>query len=283
MSKVAIVTDSTSTIPADLLTGLAVRIAPQVVIFGEETLRDGVDIKPTDFYARLASSRILPTTSQVAVNDFKQIFEELHSEGYEILCMLVSQKLSNTINAATQAAEMVPDAKIEIIDTKGASMAMGFPVIHVAKAAAQGADLAACKALAEKAREHAWIAIAPETLEFLHRGGCIGGGARFLGTLLNMRPVLELVDGRLEPIERIRTRKKMLNRMLELTKERINGRTPVSIAVVHANSSDDAAFLRQLLINEIKPDVIITTEVSPSIGTHTGPGTIGVAFFAGLE
>ena len=281
MPKVAIVTDSTSTIPKNLVEKYQLTVLPQMVIWGEETQRDGVDVQPTDFYKRLAASKVSPTTSQATVVAFKESYEKLHRDGYEILCVLISNKLSGTIGSAIQAKEMVPDAKVEIVDSLSVAMALGFQVLEVAKLAQTGASLGECKTLAEKAVSHTGVVITPETLEYLHRGGRIGGGAKFLATALNIKPILEVHDGRLEAVERVRTRTKVLSRIVELTGERIAGRTPVRISAVHANSPADAQFLLDEAKKQFKPVEAFISEVSPAIGTHTGPGTVGLAFWAG--
>jgi DegV family protein with EDD domain len=282
MSKVAIITDSTASIPQKFIEQYQLTVAPQLVIWGEDAQRDGVDVQPTDFYKRLAASKVSPTTSQATVATFKEAYEKLHGEGFEILCVLISNKLSGTVSSAIQAKEMVPNAKVEIVDSLSVAMALGFQVLEVAKLAQTGASLAACKALAEKAISHAGVVVSPETLEYLHRGGRIGGGAKFLATALNIKPILEVQDGRLEAVERVRTRKKVLSRMVELTAERIAGRTPVRISPVHANSPEDAQFLLEEATRILKPVEAYITEVSPAIGTHTGPGTVGLAFIAGM-
>ncbi|NJN43503.1 MAG: DegV family protein [Anaerolineae bacterium] len=282
MSKVAIVTDSTSTIPKNLIEKYQITVLPQIVIWGEEVQRDGLDVQPTQFYERLAASKVSPTTSQATVASFKEVYEKLHGEGHEILCILVSSKLSGTINSATQAKELVPDAKIEVVDSLSVAMALGFQVLEVAKVAQNGASLPECKALAEKAVGHTGVVITPETLEYLHRGGRIGGGAKFLATALNIKPVLELKEGRLEALERVRTRKKVLNRLVDIVEEQVAGRTPVRISALHANSKDDAQYLLDEVKKRLNPVEAVLAEVSPAIGVHTGPGTVGLTFMAGM-
>jgi len=283
MSKVAVVTDSTATIPAELLAQHNISVAPQVVIFGEESLKDGVDIQPSEFYERLANSSVLPTTSQAAVPDFEEIFNRLTNQGYEILCIVVSNKLSNTYNSAIQARELVPDARVEIIDSLSVAMAMGFQVLAAAKLADSGASLAECKAFAEANISSTGVFVAPETLEYLHRGGRIGGATRFLGTALNIKPLIELRDGRLEPVERVRTRKKMLARLVELTEQAVGDRRPVRVSTLHANSLEDAQVLLEMAKERLNPVEAVLSEVSPVIGTHIGPGTVALAFMAGVE
>ena len=282
MSKVAIVTDSTATLPEEMLRGLPIHVVPLVVIWGDETYQDGIDIHPEGFYRRLAISDVMPTTSQASVESFKDVFTKLHQQEYDILCVLISSKLSGTIGSAELAKQEVPAANVEIVDSLAAAMAMGFQAHAAAKAAADGASLADCKSLAEKGKNHTGVILTPETLKFLHRGGRIGGGARFLATALNIKPILELQDGRIEALERVRTRKKVLRRLVDLLEERVGGRTPVRVATVHANSPDVAKSLLEEANKRLTIEEAVLSEVSPAIGVHTGPGTVGITFMAGM-
>jgi DegV family protein with EDD domain len=282
MAKIAIVTDSTAYIPKDLLEQYPVWVLPQILVWGEANYRDGIDIQPDEFYTKLSRSTTTPTTSQVTIGGFKNLFDELLSQDYQILNILISAKLSGTIESATQAKEMFSGKPIEIVDSYSTAMALGFQVLAVARAVVEGASLEDCKALAEQARHHTGVIFAVDTLEFLHRGGRIGGGARFLGTALNIKPILELREGRVEPLERVRTRRKSLARVVELIEERIGDRQPIRLAALHANSPEDARWLMEEAIKRLKAEETVYSDVSPVVGTHAGPGTVGLAYIAGL-
>jgi DegV family protein with EDD domain len=161
-------------------------------------------------------------------------------------------------------------------------MAMSFQVLAVARALEAGASLKDAVAITENARNHSGIYLIPETLEFLHRGGRIGGAQRFLGTLLNMKPVLELRDGRVEPVDRVRTKSKAHDRMIELVGERVNGKSNIRVATLHANAAEDAKAVLAKAIQAFNPVENIFAEVSPTVGTHAGPGTVGLAFMTDL-
>ena len=151
-----------------------------------------------------------------------------------------------------------------------------------ARAAADGASMVELKALVEQAKNHVGVVFAVDTLEFLYRGGRIGGGSRFLGAALNIKPILEVTGGKVEGIEKVRTRGKSLTRLVEIITERTGGRTPVRLATLHANALDDAKLLLQEAEGQLKPVESILAEVSPVVGTHAGPGTVGLAFMAGM-
>lgn len=280
--RVAIITDSTAYIPAEQLQGLDVHIAPQVLIWGEKTYLDGVDIQPEEFYARLSTAQVMPSTSQVSPKSMRDLYERLHGEGFDILAILLSEKLSGTIASAIQALEAVPEARVEIVDSRTTAMALGFQALLVARAAAEGADLETCAALARQARDHTGVIFAVDTLEFLHRGGRIGGGARFFGTALNIKPILEVQDGVVEGVERVRTRKKSLARLIELVEQRVSGRKPLRLATLHANAQEEAHQLLKEAAELLQAEETVFSEVSPVVGTHTGPGTIGLAYMAGM-
>jgi DegV family protein with EDD domain len=284
MSKIVLVTDSTTYMPPELVKKYNISVAPQVLIWGDQTYKDGVDIESREFFTRLKTAKVMPTTSQVAVISFQEIFQNLVNQGYEVLALLVSSKLSGTVQSAMQARDLMSSAreKVNVVDSQSVAMALGFQVLALARAIEDGAGLKDAIALAERSYQYTGVFFAVDTLEFLHRGGRIGGAQRFLGTMLNMKPILAIQDGRVEGIERIRTKNKAQDRVLELTIEKVAGRTPVRLATLHANAADDARALLTRAEQALNPVESIFTEVSPTVGTHAGPGTVGLAFMAGL-
>ncbi len=284
MAKVALVTDSTTNLPKELSKGYDIYVVPSLVIWGGEELRDGFDIQPNDFYKRLSGAAEMPSTSQPSPAAFKEMFEKLAGSGFsDILCLCVSAKLSGTIASAQLAKDMIKGINIEIVDGYSASMGTGWPLLEAAKAAKAGKSLRECAEIAKKAGAQSGVLLMVDTLEFLHRGGRIGGGARFLGTALNLKPILEIKDGVLEAVERVRTKAKALDRIAELAEERIAGRRPVHLAVLHANAAEDAKALLDQASKRIKPIETALADVSPAVGTNTGPGTLGIAFMAGYK
>ncbi len=284
MPKIAIVTDSTAYIPADLVQKHNITVTPQILIWGEETYRDGVDIQPDEFYARLKTAKVMPTTSQVSPATMQATFEGLIEKGYDVLGIFIAAKLSGTIQSAVQAIDTMGAAgqNVNIVDSNTTAMAMGFQVLTVARAIENGANMQDAVALAERARAHTGVYFAVDTLEFLHRGGRIGGAQRFLGTALNMKPVLAVVDGHVEAVERIRTKGKALERVLELVMEQTKGKTPVRLATLHAAAEAEARTLLDKASQELNATESIMSTVSPVVGTHAGPGTVGLAYIAGI-
>ena len=284
MSKVAIVTDSTAYLPDDLLKQYSITVTPQILIWGDETFQDGVDIQPNEFYRKLETAKTMPTTSQVAIVTMKAAFEKILASGYDVLGIFISAKLSGTMQSALQAKEMLPKAgsKIVVLDSNSTSMAMGFHVLTAARAAQAGASLAECQKLAEQARQHTGVFFVVDTLEFLRRGGRIGGAQAMLGSALNLKPLLELRDGRIESIEKVRAKGKAINRMIELIIERTAGRDPIRLATLHANAEAEAKSALETAAAQLNPIEQILACVSPVIGSHAGPGTVGLAYMAGM-
>jgi DegV family protein with EDD domain len=284
-NKVAIVTDSTAYLPEEFVKQYNISITPLSLIWGEEVQRDGVDILPNQFYERLSTSKIMPTTSQVTPAEMHDIFKSLLDHGYDVLGIFLSSKISGTIQSAMQALEMLPNAagKIAIVDSLMTTMAMGWSVLTTARAAQAGEDLIKCKKTAENACNHNKVFFLVETLEFLHRGGRIGGAQALLGNVLNIKPILELRDGVIESVDKVRTKQKAMQRVIELTAERINGRTPVRVAVTHANAESDAASLLEMAKSQFNPVETIISPLSPVIGAHVGPGTLALNFMYGIS
>ncbi len=278
MSKVAIVTDSTAYLPPEIIEKYQIHVVPLQLIWGDKTFKDGVDIQPSEFYARLPTASVMPTTSQPSAAEFITVFEGLIADGKEILAILISSGLSGTVASAVQAQKMLPEAKIEIVDSLTGAMGLGIHVLEAARAAADGQSLSACKALAEGAQKKSSIIFAVDTLEFLHRGGRIGGAKRLVGTMLNIKPILEVQDGKVEALDSVRTRKKAHARLLELIQERSQGKGLRYASAMHANAPEDAQKLLDQLEEHMAVGETFNVELSPVIGAHVGPGTVVVAY-----
>jgi DegV family protein with EDD domain len=284
MSKVAIVTDSTAYLPAVLQKQLNISVVPLNVIWGEESFEDGVSILPEDFYRRMASSKVVPTTSQPSITSMKNTFEDLLGQGYDVLGIFISSRLSGTVESAMQAREIMEKGRdrIAIVDSLATTMAMGWPVLTAARAAEAGENLVECQKLAERAREQTIVMFVVETLEYLRRGGRIGGAQALLGTVLNIKPILGLRDGRIEAVEKIRTKRKALARMLDLMEEKTSGRTPFRLATIHADAEAEALGFLETARERFNPIESLCRPLSPVIGAHVGPGTISIAIMTGI-
>ncbi|MDZ7844737.1 MAG: DegV family protein [Anaerolineales bacterium] len=282
MKKVQVVTDSTAYIPQQQLAKYNIEVVPLNVIWDNQTYRDGVDITPQNFYQRLQKSKTLPSTSQPSAAAFKSIFKKNLEEDREIIAILISSEISGTVNSALQAKQELGENQIQIVDSRTAAMAAGLQVLTVARAAAAGASLAECHAQALKAQHHTDVIFVVDTLEFLHRGGRIGGAKRLFGSMLNIKPILEMREGKIEPLDQVRTQSKAIERMLAIMKERIGEERPVQIAGFHSNAPLLAENLLEKACDQFEIRDSYLTELSPVIGTHVGPGTVALAALHGM-
>jgi DegV family protein with EDD domain len=278
VSEITIVTDSLASVPSDLVEQYMITVVPQVLIWGEEVLLDGVDITPSEFYTRLKTTDTLPSTSQATIAGFKEAFEPSVAAGIPIITIVGSSELTATVNSAEQAKAMFPHSFIEIIDSLDVAMSFGFQVLAVSRAVEEGKSFEEAVAIARTARNYTGVMFVVETLEFLHRGGRIGGASRLLGSALNLKPLLELRDGRVEPVEKVRTKAKARARMLDLIEERLAGQSNIRLAGLHAAAEEEAQDLLEEAEKRCNPVETIFTEVTPVIGTHAGPGVVGLAY-----
>lgn len=284
MSKVAVVTDSTAYLPEETVSAFGITVVPLVVIWGEETLLDNIDIGPDEFYQRLSTADVMPSTSQATIQAFADVFTKLHADGFDILTVVISSALSGTLDSAIQAKKLVPDANIALVDSRFTSLPLAYMALAAARAAKRGATLEECTKIVESVREHTQVFFAVDTLEFLHRGGRIGGASRFLGTALGLKPILYLEEGKVEALEKVRTSKRAHSRLVELVAQGVEGNSPINfVGVVHAASEETATKLLKEVEGKFNPNELMLASISPVLGTHTGPGTIGIAYVAGVD
>ena len=279
MNRVAIVTDSTTAIPKELAEAQKLTIVPLSVNWDGQTYLENIDITAEEFYTRLSQSKTMPTTSQPSAGAFQEVYKKLLDQGYDILSMVLSSKLSGTWDSAIQGAEGLPKERIEVLNSFQASSPLAIMALMVSDAALKGASLQECKALAINISERIQTYFVVDTLEFLHRGGRIGGAARFLGTALNLKPILKLQNGAVQPYEKVRTTKKAVNRVLDIIEKDLGkNKTIEYFSVLTANApkmtEEIAAQARQKF--KIRNEYL--SEVSAVIGTHVGPGAIGIVY-----
>jgi DegV family protein with EDD domain len=278
---IAVVTDSTAYMPPELLEQYGIFVVPNVVNWGTQTYRDGIDIQSKAFFERLKTDPVRPTTAVASIGEFHDIYAKAAQEAEAVVGVHLSAKLSGTYSAAVQAAKMLVGKRIEVIDSNATAMAMGFVVLAAARAAEAGQSVEQVVQAARDTIPHVGVVFTVETLEFLRRGGRIGGAAAFVGSLLDMKPILDLRDGRVEPIERVRTKRKAVDRVMDIIVERTNGKSPIRLATLHANVPEEAAALLEKCKQRVGAAEAIMCEVSSTVATHTGPGTIGLAYCAG--
>ncbi|NOZ27439.1 MAG: DegV family protein [Chloroflexi bacterium] len=280
---VRIVTDSTSDIPRDVAEELGIQIVPLRVIFDQDVLLDGIDITSDEFFERLVSSPTLPTTSQPPPSDFQKVFEAAVQAGDEVVCIVISSDLSGTYTSAIMAKEAMPDAPITVIDSRTTSLALGLVAEEAARMALAGATREQITRRVERLLPLTSILFIVDTLKYLQMGGRIGGAQALVGTLLNIKPLLTVEGGRVEPVERVRTRRKALDRLVEIAVER-SKQTEYAyhVGVLHSSAPQDAERVAKQVQERINCARIYVGQLGPVLGTHVGPKVVGVAMTPAL-
>ncbi len=281
---IKIVTDSTGHLTQEQAQANDITVVPAKVIFGTTEYRDEVDLTKEQFYEMLPTAKHHPTTSQPSAGDFVQVYRPILDAGREIVSIHLASKLSGTYASACTAKTELEDklkktVPITILDTPFVSMAFGMLVLVAAQAAAAGKSrdeiVAAVNALIPKMN----LILVLDTLEYLKRGGRIGAARALLGTALNVKPLLEVKHGAIEPLEQQRSRAKALKRLLEIMEERVAGR-PVHVTVLHARAIAEADAMEKELRARFACQELFKNEIGPAVGVHTGPGALGLAFYA---
>lgn len=275
---VAIVTDSSCDIPAELRREHQITTVPLYLLWGDEQLRDGEDIDLDSFFARLPQDPIHPKTSQPTPRDFVHAVERLDAR--EVLIIALSKALSGTYDSACQAREEL-QVPVRVVDSYSVSMGLGWQVLAAARARDQGADIDGMVAAAQRVRERTSLLLTVDTLEYLHRGGRIGGAAKLLGSLVRLKPLLTVstATGTIELVESIRTRKRALHRMMEEMFKHIEPDQPTHVAVMHGAAPDDAEMLSEQVRERCQEVEIIQAAITPVLAVHVGPGVVGMAAY----
>jgi DegV family protein with EDD domain len=276
-----IVTDSTASVPSDLVTRYGIHVVPQVINFGGQIYRAGVDLTINEFYKRLTTAAELPTTSQPSTGEFYELFGRLAANGDTVLAVVISDELSGTFLSAQNAKEMLPGADIHIVDSRAVSAPLAFMVVEAARMGESGADVEAIKARVAQMSAGFQIYFLVDTLEYLRRGGRIGGAAALVGTALKMKPILTIQDGRVESYERVRTKSKALARLVELVRAGLDATRAgkIYLATVHGNALEEAGALHEQMVDELQPGETMLLDLTPAIATHAGPGVLALAFY----
>ncbi len=272
---VRVVTDSTADLPPDVVARYGIGVVPLSILFGDESLRDGVDITSDQFFKRLARAVELPTTSQPTPALFHETYERLKAEGAtEIVSLHLSSKLSGTFHSAVQGAEGIADVRFRHVDSLSASLGLGLGVLAAAELAQDGKSLEEVRAAAVDVFARTRVYFLLDTLEFLRRGGRLGRGAEIIGNLLQVKPILAIEGGEVVPVARVRTRTKAIEEMLR----RVALLRPIThIGAIHATTPDDLDYLTTRLDGIVPDAKVLTARVTPVIGVHGGPGLLGVA------
>jgi len=275
---IKIVTDSTCYLPADVIEKFDIRVVPLNVHFGEgQVFQEGVDLSHDEFYRRLAETPELPTTSQPSPGQFYDVFAELTQAGHEVLCIVLSSRLSGTYQSAVDASHMLPEADIVIIDSYFVAAALGLMVITAAEMATAGRSMEEIVARVEQMRRDMKLYFVVDTLEYLQKGGRIGAASALVGTLLKVKPVLTLDEGIVKPLDKVRSKRKAIQRLLAELESHVAPGQPVQAIVMHAQVPHEADELAAEVRRRFNCQRTIFGEVGPVVGIHGGPGILGAA------
>ncbi len=276
--KVAVVTDGASSLTPAMGKEHGLHVVPVYVTFNEQTYRSGVNLDAAEFYRLLRSNKKLPVTAQPTAQDFVDLYTKLAEEVDEIVTVVVSHHMSATLQSALMAKEQFKTVPVHVSDSESVSLGLGMVAIAAAHAAMHGQDAQQVIRLVERVKQSMNVVFTVETLEYLQKGGRIGGATAFLGSALNIKPILHVKDGRIEPLERVRTRKRAVARLLELVEEKV-GKSEAHFAVLHCEADEAAHELGEQVKAKFKCAELVIAEAGPVIGTHAGPGTLGLSFY----
>lgn len=277
---IRIVTDSTASLPPDWVKEYDITVVPLSVTFGQDTYREGVEMSTDAFYDRMRISDQLPTTSQPAVGDFYNVYESLVANGDEVVSIHLSGKLSGTYNSAAQAAAMLPSGDVTVVETQWIAMALAFQVRAAAEAVRAGRTAAEAVAAAQGLSSKLHLYLIVDTLENLKKGGRISPAKAMIGGLLNVKPILAVEHGVVEPVEQPRSKKAALRRLLEIMGTTAPYGSKLHVAFLHAQALPELAELDRMVGEKYTLAESIPSEVGPTIGTHVGIGAVGIVYYA---
>ncbi|HOV47101.1 MAG TPA: DegV family protein [Anaerolineae bacterium] len=280
MNPIAVVTDSVANLPAEVTEKYSIPIVPLRIVWDGEVFRDGVDITPQEFYVRLREDKRMPTTSTIAPEELLQVLRPLAEEGKSIVAIFLAHELSATVDVAQKVQLLAPTLPLHVVDSRTAAMAEGFVVLEAARAAADGATVEQVVARAQEMIPRVHILGVVETLEYLRRGGRIGTAAAFLGSMLQMKPIVGIPPGHgsVIGVARPRTWKNAIEQMLDLMAEEVRER-PVHVAVGHGDQEEEAHAMAEALRQRFDVQELYITYFTPVMGVHTGP-VLSVSFYA---
>ena len=275
MKRVKVVADTTADIPSDLAKELGIRVVPYCIQFGTETFYEGQDLSREEFHRRIAAG-VFPKTSQPPIGKFVEVFQELAREASAIICVTLTSAHSGGYGAAMAAKEMVPGVPIEVVDSRAISMGSGFLAVTAARAAAMGKSLGEIMptVLSMRDRLHHYIAV--DTLKYLQMGGRVSAFQSMLAAVLSVKPILYVKDGVLLPCERVRTRVRSLERIVEITETALGTLLPVRIAVLHDQAAEECRQVLEALKSKLDVRESFMGDLSLALTAHSGPGMVGV-------
>jgi len=280
---IGILTDSTASIPDNLVHKLGLEIVPYYVHRGLETLRDNVDVKPREFAEWLKGAARLPTTSNPAPGDYLTGLRRLAEQMKEIVVLTMTSKGSGAYQSclagASMLREQLPEVRVEVVDTLQVAMSQGWAAIEAARAALSGLSFDQVIHRGREVARQGMMIQTADTLRYLYMGGRIGKAKHLAGSLLNIKPLIGMQDGVIVAVGTARSRMKAYRRMVELMQQRVGDGARIKVAFTHVSALEQVERLREMVTARFECVETIVTELSPALAVHSGPGTVGVSFF----
>jgi DegV family protein with EDD domain len=277
MRKIKIVTDSTADLTDEQIKKYELEVVPLTITIDNVSYTDRVDISPVEFLTKMGQAKELPKTSQPSAGTFLELYDRLDDEGYEILSIHMTGGMSGTVRSAESAAQMTR-ANVTVIDSRYISKALSFQVIEAAELANSGKTMEQIVAHLDQVRNHTRLFLMVDTLENLVKGGRIGKGKAFLGSLLNIKPIASLEGGEYTPVSKARSYSQVIKYLAKQFAEDVEGRKVKRVGLVHTEAKDLIAQLEQALRTVAEIDKVEIDYTTPVIATHTGVGTIALMY-----
>ena len=283
MRNVAIVTDTTACVPQEQVDRYDIEVVPVQLIFEDKVYRDGIDISPTEFYARLRQAKKMPTTSASSPNPYLEAYRNASRKARAVLCLTEPSRFSAMFDSAKVATEMarntLHNVVIEVLECTTAAAGQGLVALAAAKAAALDKPLEEVKAIVKNIMSRVNLFATLDTLHYLVKSGRVPQTAALVNSLLGIKPVFALNHSDAHTVALPRTTKSAMKRMLKLMEAEVVKGQPLHVAVRHADALEQATTLKNRISSQFECDEIFITELTPVMGVHTGPGLVGVAFY----
>ncbi|WHY65408.1 DegV family protein [Neobacillus sp. SuZ13] len=278
MSKIKIVTDSTMDMPLEMAEQLGIVVVPLSVTINGESYLDRVDIDVAEYIQVMKQSEELPKSSQPSAGTFLEVYDRLGDEGYEVLSIHMTGKMSGTVRSAESAAQMTK-TKVTVVDSLFISLALQFQVKEAAEMAKQGKSIEEILTRLDKIRENTKLYIMVDTLENMVKGGRIGKGKAFIGSLLNIKPIASLEGAEYNPVAKVRSHTQVVKYLAKQFSEDVKGKTILGAGIVHAEAFQLSSKLKEAIMELTGYQNISIDYTGPTISTHTGPGTIALMYY----
>jgi DegV family protein with EDD domain len=278
MGSIKIVTDSTVDLSETELRQYGIEIVPLSISIGNDHYLDRVNITPTEFIEKMKASSVLPTTSQPPAGVFLEVYDRLGADGSGIISIHMTGSLSGTVRSAAMAAEMT-DAKVTVIDSSYITKALAFQVLEAAKMAQEGKTVEDIAARLEVIREQTRLFVVVDTLDNLVKGGRIGKGAAWIGSLLKIKIIASLENGEYTPVAKVRSRAHVVSHLAKQFAEDVKGKAIRGVGLVHAEGQELALKLKEAIAELTGYDRFMIEDTTPVISTHTGVGAIGFMYY----